>query len=168
MLLLTVSGVDAVLLQDHTAVVSVFLTRGELRDHRTTTVGEVILVIIRSVSVGVFQIFQVLQILGIESLALLSGGRLLFQLLLELGVLGRVGQIFEEQGEELEEHLCLLVLNEVKLGAEHHEVRKEGVEVGVQAQLVQKGVVGVVQMGQYVEQVLVDAFDDGLQVLMER
>ena len=57
---------------------------------------------------------------------------------------------------KVHQHLSLLLLQKLEVGGEDHEVGEEGVEMAVEAQLHHLSIVGVVDVGQHVEQVAVD------------
>lgn len=57
---------------------------------------------------------------------------------------------------KVHQHLGLLLLEELEVNGEDHEVGEEGVEVALEAQLHHLCVVGVVDVGQHMEQVAVD------------
>jgi hypothetical protein len=64
---------------------------------------------------------------------------------------------------EVSQHLRLLLRQQLEVEGEDHEVGEEGVEVAAQAQLLHLAVVGVVHMGQHLQQPPVDALHTVLQ-----
>jgi len=71
-------------------------------------------------------------------------------------VLVGVGQLPHQPLQQFTQHLVLLLFEQLKLEAEHHEVREQAVHVSVQVQRDQLLVVGMVYVRDDVQQVLVD------------
>ena len=82
-------------------------------------------------------------------------------------VLVGVGQTLDEGGDEILQHLDVLVLEQVEAHVEHHEVSEQAVEVAVQAQHGHVSVMCVIYMSEHVQQEAVDLLHETVKPTRE-